>query len=103
MAHFYAFDHHYGPNIREAKGMRVGTVVVFDNKRDRDAFCYEDAAEPITNKIARKQLLNEIRALDLTARYDFEICELFTTGAIDEIISMRNYLLEQWNAMCEEI
>lgn len=46
MAHFYAFDHHYGQNIRDEHGMRIGRVVVFDHKRDRDVYCHEEDAEP---------------------------------------------------------
>ena len=97
MAHFYAFEHHYDQNIRDERGMRIGRVVVFNRKRDRDAYCYEEDAEPIPMPVARRQLLDEIQALDLDA---WGAAELKSVGTIDEIIARRNSLLIQWNELC---
>ena len=97
MAHFYAFDHHYDQNIRDERGMRIGRVVVFDHKRDRDAYCYEEDAEPVPMGVARRQLLDEIGALDLDA---WGAAELASVGTIDEIIARRDSLLVQWNELC---
>lgn len=98
MSRFYAFEHHYDQNIRDERGLRIGRVVVFDRKRDRDAYCYEEGAEPIDAKVARRQLLAEIGGLDLDA---WGVAELRSVGTIDEIIARRDYLLAQWNELCE--
>ena len=97
MAHFYAFEHHYDQNIRDERGTRIGRVVVFDHKRDRDAYCYEEDAEPICAPVARRQLLDEIQALDLNV---WGAAVLKSVGTIDEIIARRDSLLAQWNELC---
>lgn len=97
MLHFYAFEHRYDQNVCDERGMRIGRVVVFDHKRDRDAYCYEEDAEPITMTVARRQLLDEIQALDLDA---LGAAELRLVGTIDEIIARRDSLLVQWNGLC---
>ena len=96
MAHFYAFEHHYDQNIRDERGMRIGRVVVFDHRCDRDSYCYEEDAEPISATVARRQLLDEIQALDLDA---WGVAELRSVGTIDEIVARRDYLLAQWNGL----
>ena len=98
MAHFYAFEHRYSQDIRDERGMRIGRVVVFDRRRDRDAYCHEEDAEPICMPVARRQLLDEIFALDLNV---WGAWELKSVGTIDEIIARRDSLLAQWNEICE--
>lgn len=40
--HYYAFIHQYSENIRDERGHRIGYVVVFCDRRERDAFCYDE-------------------------------------------------------------
>ena len=59
---FYAFKHMYGINMRSADDYdRIGEVVVFNFKKDRDAYVNDNAnAECISSKQARHYLLKEI-------------------------------------------
>lgn len=82
MAHFYAFNHHYSDNIRDKRGHRIGSVVCFDTKRERDAYCYEEDAEPIPMKVARWYMLDTIRVWD-----PWQAVELAAIGSMDETIA----------------
>ena len=99
MAHFYAFDHDYSSNIRDSRGLRIGSVAAFDSKRERDSYCYEEDAEPIDSKVARRQLLDEIGALDYCCEYEREDLRLM---GMDELLEARDGLLARldYEKMC---
>ena len=59
---FYAFDNRHGINTRSADDYdRIGEVVVFNSKKDRDAYVGDNEnAERISSKEARHYLLKEV-------------------------------------------
>ena len=59
---FYAFDNRYGINNRSAYDYdRIGEVVVFDLKKDRDDYVnYNENAEPISVREALHYMRKEI-------------------------------------------
>lgn len=59
---FYAFDNKHGLNTRSADDYdRIGKVVVFNSKKDRDAYVGDNEnAERISSKEARHYLRKEI-------------------------------------------
>lgn len=91
MAHYYAFNHHYSINIRDKRGHRIGSPVVFDTKRERDTYCYEEDAEPVPMKVARWHMLDVIRVWD-----SWEAAELDATGSMDEIIEAWEEVLQRF-------
>lgn len=61
--HYYAFYNHYGNNTTDTDGNRIGTLYVFDTKRERDEWNddedYRDGnlhREAISSKEARRML-----------------------------------------------
>lgn len=65
--HYYAFYNHYGNNTTDTAGNRIGTLYVFDTKRERDEWNddedYRDGnlhREAISAKEARRMLVDYI-------------------------------------------
>lgn len=65
--HYYAFYNYYGNNTTDTAGNRIGTLYVFDTKRERDEWNddedYRDGnlhREAISAKEARRMLVDYI-------------------------------------------
>lgn len=70
---FYAFEHTYGVNTRDTNGNRIGCVLAFSNKRNRDKFINEnEKAETISSKTARRHMLDYVAAHEFCKPSDLE-------------------------------
>ena len=67
--HYYAFLNSYGIGTRHADGGRIGTLKVFDSKRERDAWVDADTwdgnyhREPVSSHEARRIMLDMLYSL----------------------------------------
>ena len=73
---FYAFDNRHGINTRSTDDYdRIGAVVVFDLKKDRDDYVnYNENAEPISAREAlhymRKEIIRFMGSMNEAERED---------------------------------
>lgn len=72
--YYYAFQHNYGINTRDAKNHRIGYVLAFRSKRDRDKYVKDEIdAEAIDHKTARWHMLDLVAANEFCAPSDIEL------------------------------
>ena len=71
---YYAFQHTYGINMRDEKNHRIGYVLAFSSKRNRDKFVRDEIdAETIDAKTARWHMLDFVATREFCAPSDLEL------------------------------
>lgn len=94
---FYAFDNRYDINTRSVDDYdRIGQVVVFDLKKDRDDYVnYNENAEPISAREAlhymRKEIIRFMEPMTEAEREDIN------NAPIAELISIVDSILDTYD------
>lgn len=69
----YAFHHTYGINMRDEHGRRIGYVLAFSSKRNRDKYVNDEIdAETIDHKTARWYMIDYVAAGEFCASSDID-------------------------------
>ena len=65
---YYAFHHTFGVNMRDGNNHRIGYVLAFSSKRNRDKYVNDEIdAETIDHKTARWYMIDRVAAAESCA------------------------------------
>lgn len=68
---YYAFQHTSGINMRDERNHRIGYVLAFSNKRNRDKYVNNEIdTETIDHKTARWYMIDRVAAAECCAPSD---------------------------------
>lgn len=86
MNHYYAYNNQYGIGTTDTNGNRIGSIVIFDTKAERDVYVFDEInAERLTSSEAKREIARELRS-----DYDYEetMSDLVQLRSISELVSM---------------
>lgn len=70
---YYAFHHTFGVNTRDSHYHRIGYVLAFSSKRNRDNYVIDEIdAEAIDHKTARWYMIDRVAAAEFCAPSDVD-------------------------------